>query len=115
MPTEQFLTTLTANQTIGNIFAGSQFEFPDRPTRVQVYQLVELGNLVSAQMFFGQQLQMPLSPVNVSAVAGQGPIVPDDLILDDVAMPTERITIGVTETAGAAGIIRTKVVLTAVA
>lgn len=116
MPTFRQTTTLGANETNNNIMAGSQFEFPGRVTRVQIYALAEAGDAVSAEVFFGQELQLATSPLNVGAAAGAGPIVPDDLIVDDVAAPGDRLVIGMTETAAAAGtIVRTMVVLTPIA
>jgi len=115
MPTFRDTTTLAANQTVANIMAGSQFEFPGRPTRIQVYSLAEAGDAVSIEVFFGQELQLATSPLNVGAAAGAGPVVPDDLVVDDIAAPGDRIVIGVTETAAAVGIVRTMVVLTPVA
>lgn len=116
MPTFINETTLTANQVVANIMAGSQFEFVQRPTRVQVYSLAEAGDTVDMQVFFGQELQMALSRLGVGAAAGAGPVVPDDLLIDDIAAPLDRLTIGVNEATGlAAGIVRTRVVLTPVA
>jgi hypothetical protein len=114
MPTFRDVTTLAANETVQNIMAGSQFEFPARPTRVQVYCLAEAGDAVSAEVFFGQELQLARSPLNVGAAAGAGPVVPDDLLLDDIAAPGDRLVVSLTETAGAAGIARTMVVMTPV-
>lgn len=116
MPTVRVTTTLAANETNPNIMAGSQFEFIGPPTRVQVYSLAEAGDGVSAEVFFGQELQLARSPLGVGAAAGLGPIVPDDLIVDDVAAPADRVVIAMTETLGvAATIVRTMVVLTPIA
>ena len=114
MPSFRTVTTLVANETDPNIMAGSQFEFMARPTRVQVYSLAEAGDAVSVEVFFGQELQLARSPLNVGAAAGAGPVVPDDLLVDDIAAPQDRLVIAMTETAGAAGIARTQVVLTPV-
>lgn len=114
MPTFNATTTLTANQTIPNIMQGSQFEFPERPTRIQIYALVENGDAADMEVFFGQELQLARSPLQVGAIAGDGPKVPEDLVLDDICFGG-RIVIGLTDTAGAACVVRTKVVLTPVA
>lgn len=116
MPSVRFTTTLGANEVNQNIMTGSQFEFLGRPTRVQVYSLAEAADEISVEVFFGQELELSTSPLNIGAAAGLGPTVPDDLILDDVGAPGDRLTIKLTETAGAAGsIARTMVVLTPVA
>jgi len=116
MPTVRFANTLGANEVVANIMAGSQFEFLGRPTRVQVYSLAEAGDAMDMEIFFGQELELATSALNVGAAAGLGPIVPDDLILDDVGAPGDRLTLRLVETAGvAASIARTMVVLTPIA
>lgn len=116
MPTIRRKTTLGANETNANIIQGDQFEFISRPTRVQVYALAEFEDFVDIEVFFSQELQIARSELNSGATAGAGARVPDDLILDDVAMPNDRLVIGMTETAGvAATVVRTMVVLTPVA
>lgn len=115
MPSVRFVNTLAANEVVPNIMAGSQFEFLGRPTRVQIYSLAEAGDALDIEVFFGQELELATSALNVGAAAGLGPIVPDDLILDDVGAPGDRLTIRLVETAAAVGIARTMVVLTPVA
>jgi hypothetical protein len=116
MPTFRQTTTLGANETNPNIMQGSQFEFPGRPTRVQVYSIAELGDEVDIEVFFGQELQLSRSALNAGIAAAQGVRVPDDLIVDDIAAPGDRLVVALTETAGAAATIaRTMVVLTPVA
>lgn len=115
MPTVRFANTLAANEVVANIMAGSQFEFLGRPTRVQVYSLAEFGDALDMEIFFGQELELATSALNVGAAAGLGPIVPDDLILDDVGAPGDRLTLRLVETGGVVGVARTMVVLTPVA
>ncbi len=116
MPSARFTTTLGANAVDNNIMQGSQFEFMGRPTRVQIYALAEAGDAMDMEVFFGQELQMATAQLNVGAAAGLGPIVPDDLLVDDIAAPGDRLVIRIIETAGvAASIVRTMVVLTPVA
>ena len=114
MPTARFSNTLAANEVVQNIMAGSQFEFVGRPSRIQIYSVADLADIVQLEAFFGQELQA--SPSNLpQVVAGLGPTVPDDLLVDDIAAPGDRITIRLTETAGAAGITRSMVIITPVA
>lgn len=116
MPTVRFTNTLGALEVVNNIMAGSQFEFLGRPTRVQVYALAEAGDAFDMEIFFGQELEMPTSALNVGAAAGLGPVVPDDLILDDVGAPNDRLTFRLVETGNAAAsIARTMIVLTPIA
>ncbi|GAG21358.1 unnamed protein product, partial [marine sediment metagenome] len=98
MPSARFTNVLIANEVVQNIMAGSQFEFVGRPARVQVYSLAEATEDVSIEVFFGQELQLSNSPLNMGAAATLGPTVPDDLIVDDIAAPGDRITIRLTET-----------------
>lgn len=113
MPSLRIQTPLGANEVVTNIMSGNQFEFLGRMSRVQVYALAEAGDAVSMEIFFGQELELVNSPLGVGAAAGLGPVVPEDLILDDVGAPGDRITITVTETAGVVGtIVRTLVVIT---
>jgi len=114
MPTARFSNTLAANEVVNNIMAGSQFEFVGRPSRIQIYSVADLADIVQLEAFFGQELQA--SPSNLPQVtAGTGPTVPDSLLVDDIAAPGDRITVRLTETAGAAGITRSMIVITPVA
>ncbi len=116
MPSLRFTTTLGANEVNPNIMTGSQFEFLGRPTRVQIYALAEAADAINIEVFFGQELELADSPLNVGAAAGLGPIVPDDLVLDDIGAGGDRLVVRMTETAGvAASIVRTMLVLTPVA
>ena len=113
MPSQRFNSTLGANAVIQNLLAGSQFEFVGTPSRVQIYSIVDPADAVDMEVTFGQELQIPASPLPQSAGAGGGPTVPDQLIVDDIAAPGDRIVIRLTETAGAAGTLaRTLVVIT---
>lgn len=115
MPTAKFTTVLGANEVNQNVMAGSQFEFMGRPTRIQIYAIADTGDVVDIEVFFGQELQM--APAQLGTLAATtGPIVPDDLLVDDIAAPGDRITIRLTETAAVAATnVRTLVVLTPVA
>jgi len=115
VPTVRINTTLGANEVVQNILAGSQFEFLGRPSRVQIYSVADLADLIDLSAFFGQELQLAASPLTRIA-DGTGPIVPDNLVIDDIGAPGDRLTVTLTETAGAAGsLARTMVVITPVA
>lgn len=114
MPTARFANALIANETVENIIAGSQFEFLGRPSRVQVYSAADLGDEVNLEVFFGQELQA--TPAPVPRVAdGTGPTVPDDLVVDDVGAPGDRLVLRIVNTLGVAADVRTMVVITPVA
>ena len=115
MPSQRFNTVFAANQVIQNILAGSQFEFIGTPSRVQIYAVADTGTgPVDCEVTFGQELQIPASPLPAVAV-GTGPVAPDNLLIDDIAAPGDRIVIRQTETGGAAAAARTLVVITPLA
>jgi len=113
MPSQRFSTTVAAGGVNVNIMTGSQFEFLGRPSRIQIYQISDPAvGIGESTVFFGQELELAASPTPVG-VAGVGPAVPDDLILDDVGAPGDRLVIRVAETGGAAAAeVRTLVVIT---
>lgn len=114
MPTARFRNVLAANGVVENIIAGSQFEFLGRPSRVQIYSVADLVDTVALEVFFGQELQATQARLP-AVVNGTGPTVPDDLIVDDVGAPGDRLVLRLTEQTGIAGVVRTMVVITPVA
>lgn len=112
MPTFRDARTLAISENVPNLMAGSQFEFLGRPSRVQVYAVADASDLCDFEVFFGQELELSTARINEVA-AGTGPLVPDDLLLDDIGAPGDRLTVRATEVSGAAtAIIRTMVVIT---
>jgi len=115
MPTQKFITTMAGNEVVQNVLAGSQFEFVGVPTQIQIYAVTDPADGVDMEVFFGQELEMTPSRADVAPAAATGPIVPDNLLLDDIAMPGDRVTVRLTEALGlAATIIRTLVKFTPV-
>lgn len=103
MPTIRNVTPLAAGGINTNVLQGSQFEFLGAPSRIQVYAIDDsggAGGVGEVEVFFGQELQFSQSPVNIKA---SGPIVPDDLIVDDVGAGGDRLVVRVSETGGASG------------
>lgn len=101
MPGSRFVTALAAGAVNANILAGSQFEFLGSPSRVQIYGIDDTagaGGVAEMEVFFGQELQLTQSPMNLKAA---GPEVPEDLLVDDVGAAGDRITIRIAETGGA--------------
>ena len=111
MPTFRDSQTVGISTTIANLLAGSQFEFIAVPSQIQVYMSQDLTavGVVEAEIFFGQELQQAAAAVPVATADALGPRVPDDIVVDDVAAPGDRLTIRVTETAGVATPLRTLV------
>jgi len=100
------VTVIGVGATNENLIAGQPGEFiGGRPAVVSIYAVRDtagnagVGNL---EILFGQRQMYPSAPLANSAAAGRGPLDPDDLIVRDVAMPGERITLRATETGGAA-------------
>ena len=97
MPSQRFsdaaLAATTAND---NILAGSIYEFMSRPTRVIVAGVsdqtdAEIGvNFGARTMCQAANTTMPLEPGS-----GTGPDIPQQVIVDDIALPGERIVISV--------------------
>lgn len=117
MASVRFSTTVAAGGVTPNVMVGSQFEFMGAISQVQVYMIADppAAGTANAEIFFGQQLELADGPAPVG-VAGIGPAVPDDLVLDGIAAIGDRLVIRLTETAGAAAaIVRTLVVITPIA
>lgn len=103
MPTHRFSVTVAAGAQVANALAGSQFEFLGAPSVVQVYMAQDTAvGIGEAEVFFGQELEAVQAPIPMR-VATLGPEVPEDLIVDDVGAPGDRIVIRLIETGGAAG------------
>lgn len=101
MPTVRVVTVQLAGTNTPNILTGSQFEFLGVLSRVQVYGIQDttpaLLGVGEVEIFFGQELQLSLSPVNLK---GAGPEVPEDLLIDDFAAGGDRLVVRVNETGG---------------
>jgi len=114
MPSIPFRFSVAAGTTVANALAGSQFEFLGAPSRVQIY-LTQDGavGIGEAEVFFGQEIQLPQGRIPIAVGAGQGPKVPDDVRVDDFGAPGDRIVIRLLETGGAlAAVIRGLVQIT---
>ena len=102
MPTIPFSVTVPIGGTVANALAGNQFEFLARPSRVQLYITQDPGDLGNVEMFFGQEIEATDAPIRTATAAGEGPIVPDDLLVDDIGAPGDRLVVRLTETGAAA-------------
>lgn len=114
MPAQRFQVTVAAGGVNPNIIAGSQFEFLGVPSRIQIYAIGDpaAAGPYNLEVFFGQSLELADGPGPIGAAA-VGPVVPDDLVLDDVGGAGDRLVIRVSETGGAAAaIVRVLVVFT---
>lgn len=112
MPTIRVSSDTGIGGTVANVLAGSQFEFLARPSIVQVFCVQDTGDFGEVEVFFGQEVQLPQSPIP-QVTATEGPNVPDHEIVNDIGAPGDRLVVRLVETGGAAtAIVRTMVKIT---
>jgi len=101
-PTIRATTTLVAGGVDANMLTGSQFEFLSQNSRVQVFGIdtSAVAGVGELEIFFGSEIQLPQVQPNIAAA---GPIVPDDLLVDDFGAAGDRLVVRATETGGALG------------
>lgn len=96
MPTERRSIALAANTLNNNILSGSIYEFMSRPTRVIVATASDNAD-VGVGVNFGSrtmaQQSTTISPLEPAA--GTGPDLPQQVLVDDIALPGERIVVSV--------------------
>lgn len=103
MPTIRRRSVLGAGGVDANMLAGTQFEFLQVDSQVQVYAIQDstgLAGVVELEVFFGQEIEFIQSRVNLKAT---GPDIPDDLIVDDMGADRDRLIVRATESGGAFG------------
>ena len=100
MPVQTVRATQAANTTTENVLAGTKWEFPSRPTFVQIFGAddtatgaVEIDFSV-ANVIVGENVNLQ------TRAAGTGPLRNEDLIVAGMAMPGDRIQIRTKETGG---------------
>lgn len=112
MPTERRSVVLAVNALNPNILQGSIYEFMSRPTRVIVASSGDQPDTGIGVNFGSRtmcQQANTLSPVE--AGTNLGPEIPQQVIVDDIALPGERIVISLQD-GGAGGAGSTTRVLT---
>jgi len=92
MPARKIATSVPANSTVDNALVGSVFEFTERPTEITV-ALASAAVGIEAEVFFGPELQLERSPVAVESALDVGPILPDNLVTEDLADGGRRIVV----------------------
>lgn len=94
MPTWRKAESLAINATNSNVLQGSIYEYMSRPTRVVIAAAsdqtdVKLGvQFGSRTMALAADTEAPKEPA-----AGVGPNIPDQVVVDDLAMPGDRIVV----------------------
>ena len=97
---------LVAGGRIANVLAGSEFEFPDRPSSIAVaitqpaVAAMTQGQ-AEATVQFGSEVQIKNAHVATESVAGSGPQLPENIIAEDVATVADRIIVELNEVGGA--------------
>lgn len=113
------VTTITTGATVANAFAGSAFEFVGRPSRVVIsattVAAAALANEVTGTIQYGPEIQLEEGIINAERVVSAGPSWADDVLVDDLAAPGDRLVFRLTNTAGVSRDVRTKVRITPVA
>jgi len=105
------LNEIPIGAVIANAFAGSAFEFLGRDSRVTIAQTCEAAGVstITSTIQFGAEVQLEEGAVNVEALAGRGPLMPEDIVVDDVAAAGDRLVSRLTSTNAAIIDVRTKV------
>lgn len=108
------LTTVPIGGVVANAFAGSAFEFLRGPSRVTIASTVEVAGIaeVTGTIQFGPEIQLEEGQWNAEESAGRGPLLPADVIVDDVAAGGDRLVLRLTNTGAAANVVRTRVKIT---
>lgn len=100
MPTIQKTVSIPANSTVQNIIDGSQYEFAKRACVISGGLVGEAAGLIGNVNSGGDVVLEP-SALAVLA-AGIYPIIPDNMVFQDVMEAGDRLTITVQNTTGGA-------------
>lgn len=98
MPNFSTLTAVGAGAVVANALAGSAFEFMGRPSRVAIgiTCAAAAANDITATIQFGPEVQLEEGIVPIEAAAGAGTIMPDHILVDDVAAAGDRLVVRLT-------------------
>jgi hypothetical protein len=104
MPNFSVLVDVPAGGVIANAFAGSAFEFLGRASRVRIAATVIAAGIssITATIQFGPEVQLEEGAINVEPGVGFGPRLPDNILVDDVGAPGDRLVMRLTNSDGAA-------------
>lgn len=96
---------IAANGVNENVLTGSPFEFVGGPSTVIVALAQEVPATtedVRADITFGSEVELQDGRIPVEAGVGQGPRLPDNVLVRDVARGGDRIQVRLREVGGAA-------------
>ena len=110
MPSFALRTNIPANQTVANILTGSAFEFASRDEKVAIAQVQEHNGTpftnrpqdILSTVQFGSDVQLESGATMIEATLGGGPLIPQNVVVDDVAAAGDRLVIRVENTTAAA-------------
>lgn len=85
-----FAYTIPAAGVIPNLLAGTAFEFLTRASIVSMYATADAaGDTLTLNINQGGDSQSPIpepSAIHVAEGAGQGPVVPDDVVINQMGI-----------------------------
>jgi len=97
VPNFVFNNTVPAAGTTANALAGSPFEFVGQDSKVAIALVEELAigaaGEVTANIHFGAELQLQSGAIMLERVDGIGALIPDNVVVDDVARAGDRLVI----------------------
>ncbi len=110
MPNFAFNVTVPAAGTTANALAGSPFEFVGVDSKVAV-ALAEFltggaAGEVTANIHFGAELQLQSGAIMLERTVGAGALIPDNVVVDDVARAGDRLVIELVNSNAAAREVR---------
>ena len=103
--------SVAANLSSGNVLAGKQLEFPERPSRLRVFA-VSAATGIRATISSGTETLLEESHVSF---ANRFPLDPDDKVIEDGVLPGKRLSLVFRNTTGAAIVVQFAVDVTPVA
>ena len=99
MPTFRTRTALGIGEVNNNILAGSIYEFMARDTQVVVAATASIGDPdINMGVNFGSRTMMAQADGQLSIERGadEGPQIPENVLVDDIADAGERLQISLT-------------------
>lgn len=106
MPVVRRDHTMVADAIVENLVEGMPIQQVTRPSRVKLYAVCSVVANASIDVMFGSRTIMTRGSPNLQATAGP---TPDDIMVDDIALPGENITLRLEELASGTAIVRYRV------
>ena len=101
MPTVKKRITLAANGVNENVLSGSAYEYVGRASQITVALAKNsAGGTVDADVQVGPELLTESSNVDNEQGVGFGPLVPENLVVQDMAAAGDRVIVRLRETGG---------------